>query len=118
MARNLKRAVAAAVMICPLSGCGSISDETAANLIMSSGGYSAFPCPNIQAEIKKTDERIAELEQLMSVAKRSAVGEVASALAYRTEYIQEKGRRAELAKASAQKQCAAGSNFSSGRSVY
>jgi hypothetical protein len=98
---------------CWLVGCGAISDETAAALMTDPGRYDAYPCPNLFNEMNNVNKRMVELEQLMAVA-----GVVASALAYRNEYLVFKARKVELAKAMERKQCNVGNPYSSRRSLY
>ena len=86
--------------------------------MMAPGRYDAFPCPNIDERIQAVRTRRIELEQLMARSSQSAGGEFVNALAYRSEYVQTGGELQELAKASADKKCAAESRYSSGRQVY
>ena len=77
-----------------------------------------YPCDNIEPQIRNLRARRIELEQLMARASQGAGGAFVSAIAYRTEYEQAGSDLKELAKASADKQCAVGSKFSSGRAVF
>ena len=86
--------------------------------MMAPGRYEAFPCPNIDERIQAVRTRRIELEQLMARSSQSPGGEFVNALAYRSEYVQLGGESQELAKASADKKCAAESRYSSGRQVY
>ena len=54
----------------------------------------------------------------MARASQGAGGEFVNTIAYRGEYAQGRGELIELAKAKADKQCAAESKFSSGRAVF
>ena len=56
-------------------------------------------------EAKTKSMREAELEALMAKAGRDASGKLASALAYRPEYLQVHGEMNELRKTSADKNC-------------
>jgi hypothetical protein len=109
---------AALTLALGLAGCGSLSDETAGRAMMAPGRYDTFPCPNIDERIQAVRTRRIELEQLMARSSQSAGGEFVNALAYRSEYVQTGGELQELARASADKKCAAESRYSSGRQVY
>ena len=54
----------------------------------------------------------------MSRAEQSTGGAFVNLVAYRTEYLQNKGRMAAMKKAAAEKKCAIDSEYSSRRSVY
>jgi hypothetical protein len=86
--------------------------------MMAPGRFDAFPCPNIDQRIQTVRTRRIELEQLMARSSQGAGGEFVNALAYRSEYVQTGGELKELAKAAADKKCAAESQYSSGRQVY
>ncbi len=112
-------------LVCPgllvalaLTGCGTITDETAGRVAVAPGKYDVYACPNIEAKVLSTRARRTELEQLMARSAQSPGGEFINALAYRTEYVQTGGDLEELARASAEKKCATDSKYTSNRSVY
>ena len=101
-----------------LSGCGSISEQTAATAFMAPGRFNIFTCQDIEERAVTLRTRQVELEQLMARASQGAGGSLVNALAYRSEYAQTRGEVLELAKAKADKQCVADSKYSSGRAVF
>jgi hypothetical protein len=102
-----------------LSGCGSISEQTAAAAFTAPGRFNIFTCQDIEERALTLRTRQVELEQLMARASQGgAGGELVNAMAYRSEYAQTRGESIELAKAKADKQCASESQFSSGRAVF
>ena len=109
---------AAAVLAGGLGGCGSISDRTAAAAFTSPGKYNVYTCQDMDTAMLVLRARQVELEQLMARASQGAGGEFVNTIAYRGEYAQRRGDLIELAKAKADKQCAADSKFSSGRAVF
>jgi hypothetical protein len=116
--RSCAQSCAALTLALGLAGCGSISDEAAGRAMMAPGRYGSFPCPNIDERIQAVRTRRIELEQLMARSSQSAGGEFVNAIAYRSEYVQTGGELQELARAAADKKCAAESQYSSGRQVY
>ena len=110
-------AVAAMLMV-GLAGCGSISDRTAAAAFTSPGNTTSTPARISKEPLRLLRVRQVELEQLMARASQGAGGEFVNTIAYRGEYAQGRGELIELAKAKADKQCAAESKFSSGRAVF
>ena len=103
-------AVAAMLMV-GLAGCGSISDRTAAAAFTSPGKYNIYTCQDVERSIAGCARRQVELEQLMARASQGAGGEFVNTIAYRGEYAQGRGDLIELAKAKADKQCAAESKY-------
>jgi hypothetical protein len=112
------RTAVAASLVAGLTGCGSISDRTAAAAFTSPGKYNVYTCEDVERTLTALRARQVELEQLMARASQSAGGEFVNTIAYRGEYAQGRGDLIELAKAKAEKQCAADSKFSSGRAVF
>jgi hypothetical protein len=105
-------------LACAVSGCSAIPEQATAIFSTSPGKYDMYPCANIEPQIRALRARRIELEQLMARASQGAGGAFVSAIAYRTEYEQAGSDLKELDKASADKQCAVGSKFSSGRAVF
>jgi hypothetical protein len=101
-----------------LAGCGALSDDAAGRAMMAPGRFDVYACANIEQAMLASRNRRIELEQLMARSSQSPGGEFVNALAYRTEYVQVNGELQELAKAAADKKCAAESKWSSGRQVY
>ena len=115
---GLRGFAAAAGLALTLAACGTISDDTAARLIVSPSRFATYPCPNIEQTMATTRKRNIELEQLMARASESAGGEFVSAIAYRTEYIQTKGDLEALQRVAAEKKCATESKYTSSRTLY
>ena len=111
-------AVIAMAVACAVGGCSAIPEQAASVFSTSPGKFDMYPCDNIEPTIRGLLARRIELEQLMARASQGAGGAFVNAIAYRTEYEQAGSDLKELAKASADKQCAVGSKFSSGRAVF
>ena len=117
-ARSGLRTAVAAILVTGLTGCGSISERTAAAAFTSPGKYNVYTCDDVERTMMALRVRQVELEQLMARASQGVGGEFVNTIAYRGEYAQGRGDLIELAKAKADKQCAAESKFSSGRAVF
>ena len=117
-ARPGGRVAGAMLLAACLSGCGSISEQTAATAFMAPGRFNVATCQDLEERAVSLRTRQVELEQLMARASQGPGGELVNAMAYRSEYAQTRGEVIELAKAKADKQCASDSQFSSGRAVF
>ena len=116
--RRLLAAVAATLLAACLAGCGSISEQTAANLLIDPGRFNIYTCQDVSDRAEVLRVRQLELEQLMSRAAQGAGGEFVNAIAYRTEYAATRAELKQLAGANADKQCVSNSKFSSGRAIF
>jgi hypothetical protein len=81
-----------------LAGCSSES-------LVRPGRYGYYNCEQIAMTGKERASREAELKGLMQKASQGPGGELAIALAYRTEYITVQGELKELESAAATKKC-------------
>ena len=116
--RGGRRVAAVLLVTACLSGCGSISEQTAATAFTAPGRFNISTCKDLEDRAVELRARQIELEQLMGRASQGAGGEFINSVAYRSEYAQARGEMIELAKAKADKQCATESQFSSGRAVF
>ena len=116
--RGLAAALLCAWLSGALSGCGSITAETGTSAFVAPGKYDVFTCADIDRQVQAVQRRKAELEQLMGRASEGAGGSIAGTIAYRGEYQQNRDDLIELSRASANKQCATKSQWSSGRAVF
>jgi hypothetical protein len=73
--------------------------------LVSPGKYNLYPCPQMGDRGVELAIRLKELEVLMAKAGTGAGGSLASAVAYRPEYLQARAEMAELRKAAASKNC-------------
>jgi hypothetical protein len=110
--------VAVALVAAGLAGCGTISEETAAKAAFAPGHFDLYTCKDLAERTDVVHRRQVELEQLMARAEQGAGGAIASAIAYRSDYLQARGELVELNKMSNDKQCAIGNKYSSGRAVF
>jgi len=110
--------LAVALSALALAGCAGVPEQVTSVFSASPGKYNFYTCDNIEPLIRAYTARRIELEQLMARASQDSGGAFVSAIAYRTEYEQAGSELQELARASADKQCAVGSKFSSGRAVF
>jgi hypothetical protein len=120
------RGVAVALLLAgALAGCSTVAEnasgvaETASGFFSTSPGkFDIYTCQDLEPIANSLRTRRIELEQLMARASQGSGGSFVSAIAYRTEYEQASSDIKELAKTRADKQCAVGSKFSSGRAVF
>jgi hypothetical protein len=101
-----------------LSGCGSITAQTGTSAYIAPGRFNVYTCSDITERTQIVQKRKDELEQLMGRASDGAGGSFVNAIAYQAEYQQSRDELVELSRASADKQCASKSQWSSGRAVF
>ena len=109
--------VTAISLIATCAGCGTM-DQVGTELMTDPSKHTVYDCTNIESAMSAARVRNDELEQLMSRAEQSTGGAFVNLVAYRTEYLQNKGRMAAMKKVATEKRCAIDSEFSSRRSVY
>jgi len=115
---TLRLCVSLAVLCAGLSACSSITAETGRSAYIAPGRFDVYTCSDIDERARGMQRRKEELEQLMGKASEGAGGSIVNTIAYRAEYLQARDDLAELAHASADKQCATKSQWSSGRAVF
>jgi len=100
---NAARA-AALLAALPLADC-TASDDSAARFLVAPDQYVLFNCPQLleAAQVNATRQR--ELEALMAKADVDSSGRAVSAMSYRPEYLQLRGRMTEMRKEAATKHC-------------
>jgi hypothetical protein len=101
-----------------LSGCGTITAQTGTSAYIAPGKFDVYTCSDITERTQHVQKRKDELEQLMGRASDGGGGAIVNAIAYQAEYQQSRDELVELSKASADKQCASKSQWSSGRAVF
>jgi hypothetical protein len=92
------------VLAASLAGC-VLPDDKVASLLAAPGKYDIYTCPEIVHAAKANVLRRRELEQLMAQASVDSGGRLVSALAYRSDYLANRGDMKELQEAAAAKQC-------------
>jgi hypothetical protein len=100
--------LAAPLLAALLAGCatgGGTTDDKLGRFLVSPGKYNLYPCPQMGDRGVELAIRLKELEVLMAKAGTGAGGSLASAVAYRPEYLQARAEMAELRKAAASKNC-------------
>jgi len=110
--------VLAALLSAILAGCGTITAQTGSSAYIAPGKFEVYTCSDIDERTQIVQKRKDELEQLMGRAGAGAGGSIVNTIAYRTEYLQNRDELIELSRASADKQCASKSPWSSGRAVF
>jgi hypothetical protein len=111
-------AVLGALLSSALAGCGTITAQTGSSAYIAPGKFDIYTCSDIAERGQIVQKRKDELEQLMGRASGGAGGSIVNSIAYRTEYMQNRDELTELSRASADKQCASKSPWSSGRAVF
>ncbi len=89
---------------------GGNTDDNLSRALVAPGKFVLYTCPEIAEKAAATAKRQRELEALMAKAGTSGAGELVSAVAYRPEYLENRGDMNELRKAAADKRC----NFAPG----
>lgn len=115
---RLRGAAVAAFVAVALSGCGTITAQTGTSAYVAPGKFDVYTCSDINDRTQYVEKRKAELEQLMGRAADGVGGGIVNTIAYRGEYLQTRDELTELSRASADKQCATKSQWSSGRAVF
>jgi len=93
------------VLVAALMGGCTASDETAARFLVAPDQYVLYNCPQLAEAAQVTATRQRELETLMAKADTDSGGRAVSAMSYRPEYLQLRGRMTELRKEAATKHC-------------
>ena len=109
--------VTALSLVATCAGCGTM-DQWGTEMMTDPSRYTVYDCSNIESSMSAARVRNDEIEQLMSRAAQGTGGAFVNLVAYRTEYLQNKGRMAAMKKAAAEKKCAIDSEYSSRRPVY
>ena len=87
-----------------LAGCGG-GQDSAERFLVAPGKYVLFNCPQIKQTADEKMKRQRELEALMVKAGNDTAGRMASAVAYRPEYVQLRGEMTDLRQAAVDKKC-------------
>ena len=109
---------ACALVTANLIGCAGVSEQSATAAFVEPGRFDIYNCQQIAYFTNSTRTRLTELEQVMARSAQGPGGEFVNAIAYRSEYLQARGELEQLSKASADKQCAGRSEWSSERAVF
>ncbi len=112
------RGAAAVFLAVALANCAGVSDDTAATVMGAPGKYDLYSCAQIVENIKVTRARVQELQQLMERSAQGPGGEFVNAVAYRSEYLRNRGDLKVLMDTAGAKNCAGQSKWSSERSVF
>jgi len=88
-----------------LAGCAAGEQDSTARFLVAPGKYVLFTCAQIKQTAEENAKRQHELEDLMARAGNDSAGRMVSAVAYKPEYFQLRGRMADLRQAAADKKC-------------
>jgi len=105
-------------MAVAVSACGTVTSQTGTSAYIAPGKFDVYTCSDIGERTQIVQKRKDELEQLMGRASGGSGGGIVNTIAYQAEYQQSRDELAELSRASADKQCASKSQWSSGRAVF
>ena len=97
------RSSIAALAALALSGCAS--EEAASRFLVAPDKYVLYSCPELATASQAILTRQRELEMLMAKAETGRGGQLASAMAYRPEYLQLRGEMDQLRKTAGEKNC-------------
>lgn len=101
--RKTTRILIAAFAAAMLSGCAS--EETASRFLVQPDRYVLYSCQELATTSQANLTRQRELEALMTKAGSGSGGELASAMAYRPEYLQLRGEMDQMRKTAGEKNC-------------
>lgn len=87
-----------------LAGC-TTSDDKLGSVFIAPGKYRLYNCPELIQRQAEIVGRLKLLEGLMAKAGQDAGGRVASAMAYRSEYLSMRGDLVELRREAVEKEC-------------
>jgi hypothetical protein len=96
--------LAAALAALTLAACAG-NDDTTARMLVAPGKYALFNCTQLAEQATTNQKRQHELEGLMAQAGTGSGGQLASAVAYRPEYLQLRGEMEDLRQTAADKKC-------------
>jgi len=101
-----KFAAVAAFAAVALSGCAGSSDDTMGRLLADPMKYTLYSCEEMARQEVGLLARMRTLEGLMQKAGSDAGGRLASAMAYRPEYIAVRGDLNQVRRSMVDKECA------------
>jgi hypothetical protein len=87
-----------------LGGCALATDDLA-NAFVDPTKFNLLPCPELAKRLDLVSKREQELRGLINKAEQGTGGTVASALAYRTDYLNARGEVKLLQEVSQRKEC-------------
>ena len=101
--QGIFRSSIAALAALALAGCAS--EEAASRFLVPPDKYVLYSCSELATASQTTLTRQHELEMLMAKAEVGPGGQLASAMAYRPEYLQLRGEMDQLRKTADEKNC-------------
>ena len=104
--RDVKKIVFAVVVPSLLGGC-AVSGEHAEDFYVAPGKYVLYDCKQLAGTAAHFEKRDKELKDLMARAKQGAGGELASAMAYNSDYYSNLGELKDIRREQAEKNCPA-----------
>lgn len=84
-----------------VSGCTTDNDTRAERFLVAPGKYVLYNCQQLDEQARTNERRIHELESLMA----KSGSDFANDLAYRPEYLQQRGELADVRRQAAEKKC-------------
>ena len=101
--QGIFRSSIAALAALALAGCAS--EEAVSRFLVPPDKYVLYSCSELATASQTTLTRQHELEMLMAKAEVGPGGQLASAMAYRPEYLQLRGEMDQLRKTADEKNC-------------
>jgi hypothetical protein len=102
----VKKIVVAIAVPALLGGC-AVSGERAEDFYVAPGKYVFYDCKQLAGAAAYFEKRDGELTALMARAKQGAGGELASAMAYNSDYYSNRGELKDVRREQAEKNCPA-----------
>ena len=93
------------ITLAAMALCGCTSDEAAGRFFVPSNKYMLYTCEELAKAAQGNADELRELEALMTKAAVDAGGRFVGNMAYGAEILQLRGRRDQLRKTAAEKNC-------------
>ena len=102
---DTKRRMPIGALLAALALSGCASDDTMSFMLVSPGKFILYTCPELIQQGRAMAKRQRELESLMAKAGQDAGGQFVNAVAYRQEYLTNRGEMKDLRGQAKEKQC-------------
>lgn len=102
---NRRKSMPIATLFAALALSGCATDDTMSFVLVSPGKFILYTCPELITQGRAMAKRDRELESLMAKAGQGAGGQFVNAIAYRQEYLTNRGEMKDLRAQAKEKQC-------------
>jgi hypothetical protein len=102
---DIRKSMPIAALLAALALSGCATDDTMSMILVSPGKFILYTCPELVTQGRAMAKRDRELESLMAKANQGAGGQFVNVIAYRQEYLTNRGEMKDLRAQAAEKQC-------------